>query len=285
MFSRANGGTIFLDEIGDMPPRLQAKLLRVLQEKKFSAVGSNKLEDLDIRIVAATNVDLEVAVKKGEFRLDLYYRLNVLPIFLPPLRERGDDVVRLLEYFIAKANIDYQKINPCFLSSEVIGVLKRYTWPGNVRQLQNLVDRIVLLKDGGQISISDLPQEFLNANIQNNLNVTDAAHMNESKAQIFRDQNVSVTQKEVDKNLTAKNFSNVDQDFNQLLEGLKLPKDGICLTQSVELLENHLILQALRLTNNNKNRAAKLLGMNRTTLVERIKKRGLVELKAPMKEL
>jgi len=285
VFSRANGGTIFLDEIGDMPPRLQAKLLRVLQEKKFSAVGSNKLEDLDIRIVAATNVDLEVAVKKGEFRLDLYYRLNVLPIFLPPLRERGDDVVRLLEYFIAKANIDYQKINPCFLSSEVIGVLKRYTWPGNVRQLQNLVDRIVLLKDGGQISISDLPQEFLNANIQNNLNVTDAAHMNESKAQIFRDQNVSVTQKEVDKNLTAKNFSNVDQDFNQLLEGLKLPKNGICLTQSVELLENHLILQALRLTNNNKNRAAKLLGMNRTTLVERIKKRGLVELKAPMKEL
>jgi transcriptional regulator with PAS, ATPase and Fis domain len=292
VFSRANGGTIFLDEIGDMKPRLQAKLLRVLQEKKFSSVGSNKLEDIDVRIVAATNVDLEVAVERGEFRLDLYYRLNVLPISLPPLRERGEDVVSLLEYFIAKANIDYQKPNHCYLSSEVVDILKRYTWPGNVRQLQNLVDRIVLLKEGGRISLADLPSEFIHANKQSSLN-TEQAVANKSQSVTIKESfDNSISEASSFTHGYTENSEDVysseiigETDFNKVLESILLPDDGISLTKSIEALENHLILQALTMTGNNKNRAAKLLGMNRTTLVERIKKRGLIDLKAPSKEL
>ena len=124
VFARAHGGTVFLDEIGDMPLRLQAKLLRVLQEKKFSAVGSNKTIEADVRIVAATNIDLEQAIEKGSFRLDLFYRINVLPITLPALRERGEDVVRLLEHFVVKANIDNQKHNQCYFSAMYLMFLR-----------------------------------------------------------------------------------------------------------------------------------------------------------------
>lgn len=266
IFSRANGGTIFLDEIGDMPPRLQAKLLRVLQDKKFSAVGSNKLEFADVRIIAATNVDLDFAVKKGEFRLDLFYRLNVLPINLPPLRERGDDVRRLLEHFLVKESLDHQKPNHCYFSSDVIEVLKGYTWPGNVRELQNLVERLVVMKDNGAIGLSDLPQKYLNTNRLTSVGLDEIQISTNGLA---------------DQPRTISSSSN----FEQTISALVLPSEGICLPSTIEKLENQLIIQALKITTNNKNKAAKLLGMNRTTLVERIKKRGLAVINSVQQEL
>lgn len=283
VFARANGGTVFLDEIGDMPLRLQAKLLRVLQEKKFSAVGSNKTIEADVRIVAATNIDLEQAIEKGSFRLDLFYRINVLPITLPALRERGEDVVRLLEHFVVKANIDNQKLNQCYFSSEVLSVLKGYTWPGNIRELQNVVNQLVVLKDGGQITLADLPQKYLNTNSMTAL-IEEPSTFN-APVRTVKERFEHEISSERQPTLPVHPMADELQDFETMLLNVKLPEEGIVLTKSIESFENHLILQALQVTGNNKNQAAKLLGMNRTTLVERIKKRGLVDLKAPQKEL
>lgn len=277
VFSRANGGTIFLDEIGDMPYSLQAKLLRVLQEKKFSAIGSSKSEDADVRIISATNINIEDAISQSTFRLDLFYRLNVLPISLPPLRERGEDVVRLLEYFIVKANIDHQKTNHCYFSTQALNVLKKYTWPGNVRELQNLVERLVIMKDGGKIDVADIPQEYLNGNTQTSLDevyAPEASRLSvkeKFEADLSNEPQIPFQNTEI--------LEACDQDFDVVLSEITLPGEGIILSKSIEFLENHLIRQALNVTGNNKNQAAKLLGMNRTTLVERIKKRGLVDLK------
>lgn len=309
IFASANGGTIFLDEIGDMPTRLQAKLLRVLQEKKFSPVGSNKLETTNVRIIAATNVDLESAVEKGSFRLDLYYRLNVLPIDLPPLRQRGEDVSRLLDHFLVKANIDHQKSQHCYLASEVYEVLKRYSWPGNIRQLQNLIDRLVIIKDGGKISIEDLPKEYIHANAAASLDEqqpelrfvsssTDGKKRLEAplKNNDHNHQNAfNFTFAEDDTPAVKNDASSVwhlpiggsegSQDFFAVLSQIRLPDSGLDLPKVIESLENQLIVQALDMTSNNKNQAARLLGMNRTTLVERIKKRKITRLLSPTSEL
>jgi len=158
-FEEAAGGTLFLDEIGEMPPRLQAKLLRVLQEKQFSPVGSNEVKYADVRVITATNVDLEDAVAHQRFRLDLFYRLNVLPILLPPLRDRKGDVRLLLDYFIEHSNQVHSLHNPCYMNPEVYQCLERYSWPGNVRELQNLVERLVVMSGGGMITLEALPSE------------------------------------------------------------------------------------------------------------------------------
>lgn len=355
VFTEANGGTIFLDEIGDMPSRLQAKLLRVLQERKFSRVGSSKLEETNVRIIAATNVNLEDAVKSGTFRLDLYYRLNVLPVELPPLRERGEDVVQLLDYFLTKANIDHAKADHCYFSSEIYSVLKAYHWPGNVRQLQNLVDRLVIFKEGGRLNLEDLPSEFMNppgngpsegsfskdSSTESQTPHREIAHKNlafhsqsqaqnkhQFQARSHHDTQVhphdgSLAESEADssepyrqptlfddrpdtfdwedhsksepfRNLAQATFEGQKAESSgevlrpissDIVVNMLLPDGGINLANFIAELENNLILQALKVTDNNKNKAAKLLGMNRTTLVERIKKRKLAELKNPAKEL
>jgi transcriptional regulator with PAS, ATPase and Fis domain len=163
-FEIAEGGTILLDEIGDMPQRLQAKLLRVLQERKFSPLGGSELKRADVRVIAATNVDLEKAVAEGRFRLDLYYRLNVLPIHLPALNERSEDISSLLDHFLEISNRVHSPTNPCFFSQELVDHLSKYAWPGNVRELQNLVERVVVIKGGGAISVDQLPREYQSAN-------------------------------------------------------------------------------------------------------------------------
>lgn len=156
MFELADEGTLFLDEISTLRMETQAKLLRVLEEKEIKRVGGTKIIKVDVRILAATNTDLIQAVEKGEFRPDLYYRLNIVPVHLPPLRERREDIPLLAWHFLRRYNKKFRK-DISGICKEAMQCLKEYSWPGNVRELKNIVERIVALKDSGIISISDLP--------------------------------------------------------------------------------------------------------------------------------
>lgn len=262
-FEEAAGGTLFLDEIGEMPPRLQAKLLRVLQEKQYSPIGSNEVKMSDVRVITATNVDLEEAVAQGRFRLDLFYRLNVLPITLPPLRERKGDVRQLLDYFLQRSNQLHELDHLCYFQSDVYQCLEQYPWPGNVRELQNLIERLVVMSGGGAITLDSLPPEYRRP----------------KAGATGRDRDIAV---DVPKDIVETEWT---QDAAPTGAIEVLPAVGIDLETYIERLENSLIMQALERTGNNKNQAAKLLGLNRTTLVERIKKRKLVPLNLPSKEL
>ncbi len=259
-FEAAEGGTLFLDEIGDMPLALQAKILRVLQEKQYFPIGSTEPKFADVRIITATNVDLEDAVSKQKFRNDLYYRLNVLPVNLPPLRERKGDIRLLLDHQLNLLNQTHSLAHPCYFTSEAYACLERHTWPGNVRELVNLTERLVVLSGGGEISLESLPPEY--------------------RAPASRPGASAKAPEAV--------FSFVEEPATRMEDGNlseRLPEAGIDLETYIEQLENSLIMQALERTGNNKNQAAKLLGLNRTTLVERIKKRKIAPLNAPSKEL
>ncbi len=230
-FQAAQGGTIFLDEIGDMSTKLQVKLLRVLQERRVEPLGSTQAVDCDVRVLAATHQDLETLVKKGLFREDLYYRLNVVPLTVPPLRERTDDFMLLANHFIET----YSKANNgewIVLSEQVKNIFKNYRWPGNVRELENTIERLVVLKHGQEITLKDLPEKFVQ--------------------------------------LTNAYF---------LKTGIAIPDAGISLKHVVDDFEDTLIRKALDKTHWNKNRAAQLLRLNRTTLVEKIKKKNMVPIK------
>jgi transcriptional regulator with GAF, ATPase, and Fis domain len=224
-FALADGGTIFLDEIGDMSPNLQVKLLRVLQERTFEPVGSSKTLSVDVRVVAATNQQLEQAIRERRFREDLFYRLNVFPVHVPPLRERPEDIPLLAQHFLERASQSKGK-QVVGIQPETMDLLCAYAWPGNVRELENLIERLVILCSEGRIEPSDLPAAF---------------HERETPS-------VAVPQ---------------------------LPPTGLSFRAVVEDFETDLIVQALRQTNWNKNQAARLLGLNRTTLLEKIKKKGL----------
>jgi Nif-specific regulatory protein len=155
-FEQAGGGTIFLDEAGDIPLPTQVKLLRVLQERKFERLGENKTMSVDVRIIAATNADLEKMVEEGRFREDLFYRLNVIPIYLPPLRDRREDVIPLTEHFLERFNKEHGK--GVSFAPEVLDLLLEYRWPGNVRELENLVERAVVMAKSSIVRIPDLPR-------------------------------------------------------------------------------------------------------------------------------
>lgn len=222
-FQAANDGTIFLDEIGDMPTRLQVKLLRVLQEKEVLPVGSNNPISIDFRVIAATNRDLEADIETHNFREDLYYRISVLPLHIPPLRERPTDIPVLAEHFLKEQN----RLNNTQLigfTKETLTLMKRYDWPGNVRELQNLVQRLSILKRTGFIERDDLPPQFTGDN----------------------------------------------QNAQQL--GLYVPSEGMDMAGTLERLEVQLLEQALEKAEGNKAAAARLLGLNRTTLVEKVKR-------------
>jgi DNA-binding NtrC family response regulator len=222
-FELADRGTIFLDEIGDMSPGLQVKILRVLQEHEFERVGGVKSIKVDIRIVAATHRDLEKAVKQGVFREDLYYRLNVIPITIPPLRERTSDIPLLTHHFMKKFNRG-KKQNIKGVSQESMNTLLRYHWPGNVRELENIIERMVILKGEGIIEKEDLPEKLLGA------------------------------------------------EWSDGIPSLEIPESGISFNTAVSEFEKELMLRALNKTNWIKNRAAKLLQLKRTTLIEKMKK-------------
>jgi len=157
----ADGGTLFLDEIGELPILLQAKLLRFIQERQFERLGSSRTLTVDVRIVAATNRDLEDAVAEGRFREDLYYRLNVFPIRVPPLRDRTDDIPALLDHFLGKFSREYGK--PLRLTPRARRALVRYAWPGNVREMENMVERLAILAEGPDIGWDNLPVHVTSA--------------------------------------------------------------------------------------------------------------------------
>lgn len=230
-FELAEGGTVFFDEIGDMSPHLQVKLLRVLQERKFEPVGSAKTQASDVRIIAATNANLENAVRDGRFREDLYYRLNVIPIHIPALRERTSDVALLFHYFMDYFN-QGKKEKLGGITPAALEVLNQYGWPGNIRELENLVERLAILKGGGIVDVSDLPEKYRNSN--------------------------SISE-------------------NQTSTSVDIPVDGMDFNSAVDAFENALIIKALEKTGWNRNQAALLLKLNRTTLVEKIKKKGLTK--------
>jgi transcriptional regulator with PAS, ATPase and Fis domain len=267
-FEYARGGTIFLDEIGDMAPALQAKLLRVLQQKAFVPLGGNELVETDVRIVAATNVNLETAIKEGRFRQDLYYRLNVFPVRLPALRDRAEDIDALIAHYLETYNRIHAVENPCWFTDELIATLTKLPWPGNIRQLQNVIERLVVTKGGGKVDVSDVSVDELDQEIGAADPASPAFPRAAMRAQ------------------AAMPLPRPRSPMVRAPEALgTLPSEGVDLPRFIETLENDLIRQALERTGNNRNQAAKLLGLNRTTLVERIKKRKLAALNDPPKEL
>ena len=164
-FDQANNGMLFLDEIGDMSLKAQSKVLRILQEQRFERVGGNRTIKVDVRVIAATNKNLEEEIAKGTFREDLYFRLNVIPITVPPLRERVDDIQELVNEFLDEFSITTKKERK-FLSPEALELLKKYTWPGNIRELKNFVERMAIMYPGKVIDAKDIPLSFSTSRIE-----------------------------------------------------------------------------------------------------------------------
>ncbi len=224
-FSAADGGTLLLDEIGDMSPSLQIKFLRVIQEMEYEPVGSSKTLRADVRIIAATNQNLPELIKEKKFRQDLFFRLNVVPIEVPPLRGRRDDIPLLVDHFLNRQRRNYPELKG--IDSAALKRLINYSWPGNVRELEALIERLSIMRREGWIEEDELPPE--------------------------------VTGRSVDQ------------------PTITIPPDGVDFAGLVDTFETDLILQALDATEWNKNRAAKLLGLRRTTLVEKIRSKGLTK--------
>jgi DNA-binding NtrC family response regulator len=226
-FEQASGGTIFLDEVADMSPSLQVKLLRVLQDRSFERIGGVKSIKVDIRVIAATNQNLESLVSQSKFREDLYYRLKVIPLRVPPLRERVGDIPLLAAHFFQQFSKKKNKA-PKRLSPAAMALLNRYSWPGNVRELENLMERLVILTEGDVVEVKDLPPRF-----QETLSLGVGG------------------------------------------ESIDFSPDGLNLPQALHELERRLILKALEQSNWVKSRAAQLLQLNRTTLIEKMKKQQI----------
>ncbi len=224
MFQLANGGTIFLDEVGEMNPTLQVKLLRVLQDREVRPVGADRTLKVDVRVIAASNKELAAEVEAGNFREDLFYRLQVIPIVMPPLRERRSDIPLLVRHFLEKHNRK-RPGRPVDVAEEAMVHLWEYDWPGNVRELENLLERLVILSEDGRVEMEHLP-------------------------------------------LSIRSF----------ISEKKIPRpalgdEGLDLNSAVEEFENRLIEEALRRTKGNKQAAARLLGLKRTTLVAKLRRR------------
>ncbi len=224
-FEHSNGGTLFLDEISVLRADLQAKLLRVLQEREIERIGSNKPIKVDMRVISATNTNLEDAVMQGKFRQDLYFRLNVVPISIPPLRERREDISLLANHFLNKFNTAFNKKIPRF-TEKAVGGLTRYHWPGNIRELENLVERIVvLLPENRPIDLKDIPLEIL-------------------------------------------------MDSDQNLQDFKLERMGLLKIR--ETIEKRIIVNVLEATKWNQTETAKILKINRNTLIQKAKQFGIL---------
>jgi two-component system response regulator AtoC len=225
-FEAANLGTVFLDEIGTLPMHLQTKLLRVLQEQEIERVGSNRQIKLDVRVISATNVNLEEEVKRNTFREDLFYRLNVIPVLIPPLRERIEDILPLTRHFLEKNCLAMQ--HPAMhLEKEALEALEVYPWNGNVRELENIMERVVALTEGDQITLRDLPSNVVKTFLERKGSATSVTPL------------------------------------------------GIDMVQAINEIERKMIAEALQLSGGVKARAALMLSINRTTLVEKMRRLGI----------
>lgn len=241
-FELAEGGTLFLDEIGDMSLAMQVKLLRVLQERTFERVGSSKSMVANVRIIAATHINLEQAMKQSKFREDLFYRLNVFPIEMPPLRERIEDIPPLIVELVRR--IEHEKRGSVRLTPVAVLALCQYPWPGNVRELANLIERLAILHPHGTADIGDLPEKFHPPGAT-------------PSPQALLDA------------MTAPSLE------RELLTEPRLPRDGLDLKEHLQSLELSLIQQALDESGGVVAHAAERLKMRRTTLVEKLRKYGL----------
>ncbi|MBK8313040.1 MAG: sigma-54-dependent Fis family transcriptional regulator [Acidobacteria bacterium] len=230
LFEVADGGSIFLDEISTIPPETQARLLRVIQEREFTPLGDTQPHRVDVRIIAATNTDLQRAVKSGDFREDLFYRLNVINIHLPPLRNRREDILPLAQHFIRKYNLENERTMSDQLAPAVLSTLENYPWPGNVRELETAIERAVIVARGNEIDLECLREEILRPDSRDG----DSMGTEESLASI---------------------------DITR----------GISFYDEVSRFEIELIRRALEITGGHQSKAAKLLGMNNTTLNSKIK--------------
>ena len=239
-FEMARGGTLFLDEIGDMSLQMQVKILRVLQERTFERVGSNTSIETDARIIAATHKNLEEAIKEGDFREDLFYRLNVFPIEMPPLSERVEDIPLLVNELVRR--MEHEKRGSVRLTPAAIYALCQYSWPGNVRELANLVERLAILHPYGVVDAGDLPAKFQAGDGEINEQLIDAMIGSPATA----------------------------EDLDP-----RLPRNGLNLKEHLSYLEISYIKQALTDSGGVVAHAAKRLGMRRTTLVEKLRKYGL----------
>jgi len=241
----ANQGTIFFDEIGDMPPALQVKLLRVLAEREIDRIGSVKSTPVDIRVITATHQNLEAAIEEGRFREDLYYRLNIIPLALPPLRDRKTDIPLLVSHFLNQFNGTGRSKT---INEEAMNILENYSWPGNIRELANFVERMVVLSIGSTITSRDLPDKVL--------------------GEVPKEK---WTPLEKDSEPTGNPTQILQQSLRQSFH-VGIPDEGINLKKLVEGFEKELLIEALEKTGWVKNKAAILLSLNRTTLVEKLKK-------------
>ncbi len=237
-FEMADGGTLFLDEIGDMSLPMQVKLLRVLQERTYERVGSNKSITANVRIIAATHVNLEDAIVSGRFREDLYYRLNVFPIEMPSLRERMEDISMLINDLTER--LQHESGVAISLTNLAVDSLVQYDWPGNVRELANLIERLSILYPNGTVDVQDLPEKY-----------------------------------QVSELLSKKEEAGEGQNTQPSLNSTRLPKDGLDLKDHINQVEYNLIRQALDESNGVVSHAAKRLKMGRTTLVEKMRKLGM----------
>jgi sigma-54 specific flagellar transcriptional regulator A len=247
-FEMADGGTLFLDEIGDMSLPMQVKILRALQERTYERVGSNRSQRCDVRIIAATHRNLEQAIVKGTFREDLFYRLNVFPVEMPPLRERLDDLQNLVDDLVA--NLERNGHGSVRLAPEAIAVLRAYHWPGNVRELSNLIERLAVLHPRSTVGAADLPQRY-------------RAGMPSSAPEPAP---IPALVPGPDLAMPARRSGASEA---------VLPPDGVNLKDHIEAIELQLIKQALAQSNGVVAHAAKLLNTRRTTLVEKLRKYGL----------
>jgi two-component system nitrogen regulation response regulator GlnG len=247
-FEQCNGGTIFLDEIGDMTPATQTKILRVLQSGAFERVGGNQPINVNVRVIAATNKPLEAAVANKQFREDLFYRLNVVRIALPPLRERREDIRLLVNYFLRKFARE-QRQAPKSISTEAQSLMEHYPWPGNVRELENVVRRALVVAKGDAILPADLPPELTNPRSGGNASVSPTG--------------------------AASDASLAATDVSSLAKALFQHARRESNLRIIPAVERELVIQALIETQGNQVQAAKLLGITRATLRKRVEKFGI----------
>jgi len=288
-FELADGGTIFLDEIGEMDLSLQVKILRVLQEKEIERVGGSGCKKVDVRIVAATNRDLEAEVAAGRFREDLYYRLNVIPLHLPPLRERGRDVLLLARHFLNHFCTKKSR-PPLGLDETVRRILSAYAWPGNVRELENFMERLSILVDGDVVHMEDLPPKILdNVGDVGSLPPVDETEETAVTAAVSAADAQPAAASPVPGAPETEGAGAAPAPENAapapaaparggefFWPDLRvLEAQGLNLKDFLDAVESRLIDEALQKAEGVKNQAAEYLGIKRTTLIEKLKKRNL----------
>ena len=273
-FELAHGGTIFLDEIGDLSLDMQVKLLRVLQERKVDPVGGTKSVPVDVRVVAATHRDLEHEITAGRFREDLYYRLNVLPLNTPALRQRSQDVPVLLAHFAS--HFAQKGQTPITFATDFMGALQDYAWPGNVRELSNLVDRFSTLFSGQQLKLNTVPPSLLPKGLQF-IQAERLAGLPNDDSELPDVANADVMNPFANPTPDqALDNHNEVEHIIMLAQGLpSLPPEGLSLKDRLADIERDLIVQALQRTDGNVSQTARLLNLQRTTLIEKLNKYDL----------